>query len=225
MPDITPHDDTRRWDVDPIERLRRANPAPPGEVAAQAGSARARAVYEEITMEEHMKDATPAPDEAGTGATAPRWFSPRWAAATAVLVIAGAIGIGVGLTSGSPADDAPIAGEQPDQGAPPAMSGMCAEQYSLETLTNRDVAFAGTLTAVEGDTLTFSVDEVFRGDVGDEAQLGGASSITAISPDNDAPVAVGDRLLVAGSGGFAWGCGFTMPYDEATAQQWRDTLS
>jgi hypothetical protein len=37
-------------------------------------------------------------------------------------------------------------------------------------------------------------------------------------------LAPGTRLLVSGDGGFAWSCGFTQPYDDATASQWRETL-
>jgi len=34
----------------------------------------------------------------------------------------------------------------------------------------------------------------------------------------------GTRQLVAGDGGFAWGCGFTQPYDADLADQWNEEL-
>lgn len=154
----------------------------------------------------------------------------RWLLAAAAMVAVAAVGGAVALTAGSDNNDA---GERaattvppPDAGAitPGGSSASCVEIYDLQTLRNRETAFAGTVRAVSGDQVTFEVEQWFRGGDGREATLT-SSTGGAITPDGGPPLEPGVRLLVAGDGGFAWGCGFTQPYDEALAADWAEAFA
>lgn len=170
---------------------------------------------------------------------APTWRRTALAGAALAVLALGAVAVAWQLAGGdtAPSDDVagPVAtpddtttpgtaGGQPGVTPPGGGMAMCVAVYSPETLAERELAFAGEVTAIEGDDITFDVEEVFRGDLEDTVTLGGAEFIGGINPDNPTPVAVGDRVLVAGDGGFAWGCGFTQPYDEDVAATWRGTL-
>lgn len=203
--------------MEELERLARANPVSTDEVVELSRSARARATYQEITMQ----STDPVPARTGRGRLAPLLVG---VAIAAVLVG----GVTVALTGGTEPESPPVAGPDDAGSEPISPDGgmaMCIEVYSLDTLPNREFAFDGTVTAIEGDGISFAVEEAFTGDVGSEITLQGATSLSAITLDNPAPVAVGDRLLVSGDGGFVWGCGFTQPYDTATADAWRSALA
>lgn len=152
-------------------------------------------------------------------------------AATAVVAAIAAIGaaaLGGWLTSPDPAPvvDGRVGGSQDP--VSPGEPAMCVEQYSLESLAARDFAFDGTVTAIDGDEISFEVHEVFAGDVTGTVTLGGAAVVAAdqsVSSVPGADLEVGDRALVAGDERFAWGCGFTQAHDPEVADQWRDTLS
>lgn len=94
------------------------------------------------------------------------------------------------------------------------------------TLRNRQHAFDGTVAAVADDSVTLDVTEWFKGaDRPAAITLQGASTLSAITPNGPATTLTpGTRLLVAGDAEFAWGCGFTQPYSEATAAAWRTAL-
>jgi hypothetical protein len=99
------------------------------------------------------------------------------------------------------------------------------ELYDTTTLATRDVAFDGTVTAVNGDSITFTVNRAFRGVDGSTVTLQGATGLSGLTSAGDGmSVEPGTRLLVAGDGGFAWSCGFTQPYDAAVAAQWAATF-
>lgn len=218
--DMNAGEGARGRKVDPVEAFERLRAADPVDAARLPDTTdpRARILFEEITM------STPtAPIKPST----PRRAVLVGAAAVTVVIAAVAAGI-LGGWFTSP--EAPPVAEGPDDTAVDPGSGgmaMCAEVYSLETLAARDFAFDGTVTAIDGDDVTFEVNEVFAGDVGDTVTLGGASSVTGdpnLSSAGGPGLGVGDRALVAGDDTFAWGCGFTQDYDAAVADQWRQTL-
>ncbi len=98
---------------------------------------------------------------------------------------------------------------------------MCVEQYSPETLAGRSVAFDGTVTAIDGDNVTFAVNDAFRGvdDATITLEAAGMTG-TAITSGGGPNLAVGERYLVAGEETFVWACGFTQPYDATVAAEW-----
>lgn len=104
-------------------------------------------------------------------------------------------------------------------------SGSCVETYSLETLAQRDVAFAGVVKTVHGDAVTFDVDQWYRGGSGATTTLKGASTLSGVTSAGAAtPMAPGTRMLVAGDDGFAWSCGFTQAYTADVASEWTQAL-
>jgi hypothetical protein len=97
------------------------------------------------------------------------------------------------------------------------------ELYSLETLANRAFAFDGTVEAIEGTLVTFRVNEWYRGGEGDTVTLDGGT-LLGITAGSDTALEPGGRYLVAGDETFAWGCGFTQPYDAEVAGEWAEAL-
>jgi hypothetical protein len=72
--------------------------------------------------------------------------------------------------------------------------------------------------------VTFAVDEWLKGP-GDESFTVELDSTLQNSLYAEFTVIEGQRYLVSGEAGFAWGCGFTVPFDEETAGQWRSALA
>jgi hypothetical protein len=117
-----------------------------------------------------------------------------------------------------------------DRGATPAPSqepgpnvGSCVETYTAGTLANRDFAFDGTVIAIDGDSATFAVTEVFRGDVTDPVTLD-APGMTGAGTTTSGGLLLeeGQRYLVAGDDRFVWSCGFTQPHTELVAAEWEE---
>jgi hypothetical protein len=107
-------------------------------------------------------------------------------------------------------------------GSPGPGSAACVEPYAgPASIAARSLAFDGTVTAISGDTVTFAVHVAYRGappaTLTLEAPGMTGSAITSTGGPN---VAVGERYLVAGDGGFAWACGYTQAYDPALASAW-----
>ena len=204
---------------DELEALRHADPLDRTTVPPSDG-ADARALFERITM---------SPDT-GTSARTPRWQVAVAAAAVIIAAVAGAIA----LTSDSetaPTPDTQDATEttvpSSEGGSPISPGGVasCVEQYSLDTLAHRDSAFDGTVESVDGDMITFTVNDWFRGGEGNRTTRSGATTVGGVtSAGPSVSLEPGTRLLVAGDGGFAWGCGFTQPYDPDVAADWAAAL-
>lgn len=149
------------------------------------------------------------------------------AAAVVIAGVVGAFAVGDDSPSRAPADD--VAADDPvtpDGGISPGgvSTGSCVELYDLQTLASREVAFAGTVTTVDGDAATFEVDRWYRGGADETVTLDGASALGGLTSAGGPALEPGALLLVAGDGGFAWACGFTQPYDEAVAAQWEDVF-
>ncbi|HET6743031.1 MAG TPA: hypothetical protein VFH76_29030 [Kribbella sp.] len=167
--------------------------------------------------------------------TLPGW---RWGIPVAALVAAVAAAIVVGLVLlGGVLDGQPeaIPVSQPTA-SPTGRAASCVEGYSLKTLAQRNIAFDGTVERVvamgEGPVgrvqITFGVNEWFRGGTGQQVTV---VADTAGEDADPLDLEQGSRLLVSGQtqqGGLlpiAWtGCGFTRPYDAATAADWKSVL-
>ena len=139
------------------------------------------------------------------------------AAAAVVLIAAGGIVLATRGTETKPRPRGSVI--QPG-------SASCVEQYSLDTLKRRAIAFAGTVESVSDDEVTLTVDEWFKGGGSStRVTLKGASTLGGItSAGPSVSLDPGSRLLVAGDGGFAWACGFTQPYSQQVADDWRRAL-
>lgn len=180
---------------DPLDELRHADPVRSTRAPSES-KARVWARIQEATVERHSRPAQRGTWALGLGAVAV-------AAIAAIAVLANNAGTPV------PSDE------------PVPQVGLCVESYDLETLANREFAFDGTVTAFNGDTATFAINESFWGGLTgsvslDAAGMTGNSLTTAGGP----PLVEGQRFLVAGDESFVWGCGFTQPYDEVVAAEW-----
>ena len=104
--------------------------------------------------------------------------------------------------------------------------GSCIEKYSIDNVKKRAYAFDGVVRNIERgsepnpDRVTFDVREWFKGGSGNTA-VRRATGFTFMTSAGGSPHAVGQRLLVTGDEDFVWECGFTQPYDERVAADWR----
>lgn len=185
---------------DPLDELRRADPVH-ASPAPSDSKARVWARIEEVTMDD--------------GRTSSRRRT--WGAGIAAVAVAGVAAVVLLL---NPAGGAPA----PTDGGGTGI-GSCVETYSLETLGNREFAFDGTVASIDGDRVTFTVNEAYAGGAaaGSSVTLRAEGmSGTSISSAGGPSLTVGQRYLVAGDADFVWACGFTQPYDESVAAEWAD---
>jgi hypothetical protein len=186
---------------DPLHELRRADPAHMSPAPSES-KARIWARIQEATMDD-------------TRSASRRRIA--WAGGLAAAAVAGIAALALLLNPGTPS---PGPTDDPDTGI-----GSCVETYSLDALANRDFAFDGTVAAIDGDSVTFSVNEAFSGDAssGESITLSAPGmSGTSITSAGGPILTEGERYLVAGDDEFVWACGFTQPYDEALAAEWAE---
>lgn len=223
---------------DPIDRLRAADPA--AGTTTDPTLPHVRATLEEIVMSQTERDTTST--AGGVEPTPDRRRPAPWLLAAAVaVVLAGVVGVIVrsgddsttaddlALVDDGAADPINPDGVETDPGAAGESSvTSCVESYDLDTLGNREYAFDGTVESVDGNDMTFTVNEWFSATTVD----GEAATVTLdhqglsgmlFGPEGPT-FDPGTRVLVAGDGGFVWSCGFTQLYDEAVAGQWRTAL-
>ena len=194
---------TSSFERDPLDELRSANPVDADRLPpASAARIRAR-VQEATTMEVNRQ--VPRARRLGLRA----WGAGLGMGAVAIVLAAIVLGRG-----GAP-------GITPGPTTGPGMAS-CVEPYTLDTLKHRSFAFDGTVTAVSGDEVTFTVNERYIGSGNGSVTLTamgmtGASITSAGGPN----LTVGARYLVAGDDHFVWACGYTQPYDAGVAAQWK----
>ena len=93
--------------------------------------------------------------------------------------------------------------------APTAVSGKCAA-LTPELLGSAEVAFAGTVTAVDGDVVTLTPTETFAGESAQEIEVVGMSpDLRALGGQPE--FVVGGTYLVSATGGQVSACGFSGP--------------
>jgi hypothetical protein len=188
------------FERDPLDALRAADPVDADRLSsASLARIRARVREDAMTNDPQRRPGRPA----------------RLATLGAGLIAVGALALvlAVGRVGDRP-------GLGPSPSADPG-SALCIEQYSLVTLANRAFAFDGTVTAIDGDRVSFTVHHAYRGAGGGSITLDAAGMTgPAITIGGGPSLVIGQRFLVAGEDHFVWGCGFTQPYDEAIAAQW-----
>ena len=192
---------------DPIDRLGAANPVRADEVP-DASLARVSArIQEHIMTDVHTSTATP---------------RRRPFALLGGLALAGAFALAIAFGSnlGAPAPGSGPIAANPSPSENPAGGGGMASclMYDPATLPTFDIVFDGTVTAVDGDKVTFDVNEDWKG-AGD--------SITLTAPDTDIALLgempdfeVGSRYLVTAAGSNINACGYTLDYSADEAAKW-----
>lgn len=125
-------------------------------------------------------------------------------AAVSALVLA--VAVGVGLAGGG---DSPVVAATPlelSAGGENIMASCI--MFSAEELDNvAELAFAGTVTAVEGNDVNLTVDEWYRGGDAEEVSLNAPQGLEALI--GGIPFAVGDKYLISAQGGNVNYCGFS----------------
>jgi hypothetical protein len=187
---------------DPFDQLRNADPVH-GAPAPSESKARVWARIQEVTMSTPTKA-----DERRQ----------NWTLGFGIAAIA--VFFAWALLVRGPAAPAPQPVGGVDGGAAGGgAAGICLA-YSVEELANRDFAFDGTVTAIDGDQATFTVNESFIGDLASSVTLTAPVSSEDISFEGDTELVQGERYLVSGDDGIVWGCGFTQPYSDTLAAEW-----
>jgi hypothetical protein len=181
------------------ERLARLDPMHPGVETESATTESSRALLEEIMSTSPTE--TPAPE-----ATPKRrpWLIGVAAAAALVVVVGGAIA----LTGGSGQE--PVASGPPlelNAGGGDVMSSCIA--FSVEYLAPMPVAFEGTVSSVDGDAVTLTVDHWYKGGDSAEVVLNAPQGLEALIASF--PLEEGEQYLITASEGNVNYCGFSGP--------------
>lgn len=194
--------------TDPIDRLRAADPIRADDVP-DASLARVSARVQEHIMSDKQLDPT-VPHPRGPLA---------WVGG---IALAGAFALAIALGSGflgGQASVPPIAAN-PTPSENPAAGGGVASclVYDPANLPTFDVVFDGTVTARDGDQVTFKVNTAWKGVDG---------SVTLTAPETDMALVgpmpefvVGGRYLVTAAGSNVNACGYTLDYDADSAAAW-----
>ena len=172
---------------DPFDRLRAADPMRADDVP-DASLARVSA-----RIQEHiMTDVQNSPSAKRTG---------RPFALLGGLGLAGALALAIALGSGLGRQETGSVGNVQTPSADPVAGGGMASciMYDPAILPTFDIVFDGTVTAVDGDQVTFAVNAAWKG-VGDSVTLIAPSdSVALVGPIPD--FEAGGRYLVTAFGG------------------------
>lgn len=183
--------------ADPFDELRHADPVQ-SRPAPSESKARVWARIQEVNM------STSTPPSRAIG----------WGLGAGAIAVAAAVALAVFFGPGA----SPTPSQDPGPGI-----GSCVETYSLEALANRDFAFDGTVAVIDGDQVTFDINQSFSGSLGDQLTLTATGMTgTSITSAGGPSLAEGQRYLVAGDDTFVWACGFTQPYDAGVAADWEE---
>jgi len=179
------------------DRLARLDPMHPGVETEPLTTESSQRLLEAIVS-------TPVIEQPGTG---PEQKSNRWlvgvAAAALVLAVGGAIALTGGGTdpvASGPPLELTAGGEDP--------MAMCI-MFSVEELARAPLAFEGTVTKLEGDTVTLDVDQWFKGGDAGQVVLNAPQGMEALIAG--IPFEVGGQYLITAYDGNVNYCGFSGP--------------
>ena len=193
---------------DPIDRLRAADPMRADEVP-DASLARVSARIQEHVMTDIQHTSTSAQ-------------SRRPVVLFGGLALAGAFALAIAFGSGFgvQAPAGPVAANPTPSSDPGSGGGGMASciVYDPAILPTFDIVFDGTVTAVNGDQVTFDVNEGWKGADGSITLTAPMAEIALTGPMPD--FAVGGRYLVTAAGSNINSCGYTLDYDASTAADW-----
>ncbi len=196
---------------DPIDRLRDADPIRADEVP-HVSLARVSARIQEHIMTDVQN--TPSVRR-----------SRRPLALIGGSAIAGALALAVAIGSGFGVQAPGPIGTDPAPSADPGGGGGMASciMYDPALLPTFETVFDGTVTAIEGDQVTFEVGTAWKGADGNVTLTAPGTSVALVGPTPD--FEVGGRYLVTAAGPNINGCGYTLAYDADTAASWADAFA
>ena len=199
---------------DPIDRLHAADPIHADDVP-DASLARVTARIQEHIMTTQKNDPTVRHPRGPLA-----WVGGFAVVGAIALAFAIALGNGFGAQTPPPIAANPTPSEAPDPSGNPAAGGGVASclVYDPANLPTFDTVFDGTVTAIDGDQVTFTVNEGWKNAEG---------TITLTAPQVDIALTgplpeftVGGRYLVTAFGPTINACGYTLDYDAETAAKW-----
>jgi hypothetical protein len=179
------------------DRLARLDPMHPGVETEPVTTESSQRLLEAIMSTPVIEQPETGPEQKPN-----RWLIGVAAAAALVLAVGGAIA----LTGG---------GEDPVASGPPLeLSGGTADpsmtmciMYSVEELAKAPVAFEGTVTSVEGETVTLDVDHWFKGGDAEQVVINAPAGMEALLAG--IPFEVGTQYLITAYDGTVNYCGFS----------------
>ena len=200
--------------VDPLDRLGLANPVRDDAVPDDSLARMRATVQEHLQMSNNLRrDPTTVRPTRGPLALI------GGLALAGTLAFAFALTSGFGLMgAGSPPPVAVVPSPTEDPGGAAGGGAASCLMYDTANLPTFEVVFDGTVTAVDGDQVTFDVETDFQG-AGDSITL----TAPVVDPALVGPLpdfAVGGRYLVTAIDGTIQACGYTLDYDAATAAEW-----
>ena len=191
---------------DPFDRLRAADPVRADDVP-DASLARVSARIQEHIMTDDQHN--------------PTFRRPRRPfALLGGLGLAGAVVLAIALGSGLGRQQPGSVAGAPTPPSDPSGGGAMASclMYDPAILPTFDIVFDGSVTAIDGDQVTFAVNDAWKG-VGSSVTLTAPStSVALVGPIPD--FEVGGRYLVTAAGSSINACGYTLDFDAATAATW-----
>jgi len=198
---------------DPIEQLRAADPIDADDVP-EASLARVSARTQEHIMTDTQRD--------GESRSRRPLAIGGAIALTGALALAIAFGSGLGVQAPGPVAVAPSPSSEPESSTDPGLAGgggmASCIMYDPAILPTFEIVFDGTITAIDGDQLTFEVNEGWKGVGGSVTLTALDTSIALLGPTPD--FEVGGRYLVTAAGSTVNACGYTLDYDAETATSW-----
>ena len=132
--------------------------------------------------------------------------TPWFIAAAAVAVVIVAIGGLLALRSGS---DAPMGADPLELTAAPFDAAASCIVPSADVLAPVEVAFAGTVTAIDGETITLTVDRWYAGGDTGTVIVTAPAGLEALT--GSVPWVEGGSFLVSATGGVVNYCGLSGP--------------
>ena len=136
------------------------------------------------------------------------------------LGLAGALALAIALGSGLGQQPPGAIGNVPTPSPDLVAGGGMASciMYDPTILPTFDIVFDGTVSAIDGDQVTFAVNSAWKG-VGSSITLTAPStSVALVGPVPE--FQVGGRYLVTAAGSNINACGYTLDFDVETAATW-----
>jgi hypothetical protein len=188
-------------------RLRASDPMAPDATihvpvespTSPTGRRRLEAIMSTPTTEQSTETTGPQRTAARERSRTP-WFAAIAAVAVAVVAV-GAIAIGSG------GDDAVVAGNPMELTAGPSDIMASCLAPSADVLRGVEVAFAGTVTTIEGEIVTLEVTQWYVGGDAPSVVVTAPAGLEALT--GSVPFAVGDDFLVSATGGIVNYCGLS----------------